>query len=229
MALVEASLVGAERGVQGTSRSAESAPAATPAPEVPVRSTPPVRPASPEPPPVRTSAAEPLATRPVPAEPPPSRHVAMETPPTHPAAPAPPPPNGSRPAAEGLDLGAVVRAWEQVVTTLHGQQGGARNLAAVLRGMGQVWPVGVDGATIALGAASDFFRSRLVEPRNRALVEEAFSHVLGRRVRIACEIHSPDTRPNPAAFAAPAAPPPPGTRASKARAIFEEEDDPGPA
>jgi hypothetical protein len=149
----------------------------------------------------------------------------METPPAHPA----PAPNGSHPPAEGLDLGAVVRGWDQVVAILNGQQS-ARNLAAALRGMSQVWPVGVSGATIALGAASDFFRSRVGEVRNRTLVEDAFTQVLGQRVRVECEIRPPDTRPNPAAFAAPAASATPalGSRASKARAIFEEEDDPGP-
>ena len=227
MALVEASLVNTERGV----RSAEFAPAppAAPAREAPARTAPPARPV-PREPPVRASAPEPPATRPVPSEPPPPRHVAMEAPAPRPAAPASPPaPNGSHPAAEGLDLGAVVRAWDQVVTILNGQQGGGRNMAAVLRGMGQVWPVGVNGTTIALGAASDFFRSRVSEMRNRTLVEDAFGQVIGGRIRIECEIRSPDTRPNPAAFAAPAAPPALGTRASKARAIFEEDDDPGDA
>jgi hypothetical protein len=117
-----------------------------------------------------------------------------------------------------------------VVATLNSQPGG-RNLAPVLRDMQQAWPVGVTGHTILIGARSDFFRSRLEEMPRRQIVEDAFSKVLGHRVLIQCELRAPDTRPDPASFTAvdtapaPAAPAP-GSRASKARAIFEEEDEP---
>ena len=135
------------------------------------------------------------------------------------------PPDGT------LDLATVGRAWEQVVAVLNSQPGG-RNLAPVLREMQQAWPVAVTGSTLLIGARSEFFRSRLEEMPRRQIVEDAFSKVLGRRVLIQCELRAPDTRPDPASFAgaAPAAAPiaaapPPGSRASKARAIFEEEDE----
>jgi hypothetical protein len=113
-----------------------------------------------------------------------------------------------------------------VVATLNSQPGG-RNLAPVLRDMQQAWPVGVTGNTILIGARSDFFRSRLGEMPRRQIVEDAFSKVLGQRVLIQCELRPADTRPDPADFAAPAAPAAPptsGSRASKARAIFEEDE-----
>ena len=36
----------------------------------------------------------------------------------------------------------------------------------------------------------------------RQIVEDAFSKVLGRRVLIQCELRAPETRPDPASFAA---------------------------
>jgi hypothetical protein len=139
--------------------------------------------------------------------------------------------NGSHAPADGaLDLGTVGRAWEQVVVILEGQQGG-RNLAPVLRGMTQTWPMSVTGNTLIIGARSNFFRDKLGEMPRRQIVEDAFSKALGRRVLIQCELCAPESRPDPASFAASAAPiaaapPPTSSRASKARAIFEEEDEP---
>jgi DNA polymerase-3 subunit gamma/tau len=214
MALVEASLAGlttpsAERG----GRSAEPAPAPVRVPTALPRDSPlppraePSRPTA-EPPPRRAPAAEPRL--------PPAPVAAANGNGSH----APPPAEGT------LDLATVGRAWEQVVATLNSQPGG-RNLAPVLRDMQQAWPVGVTGNTILIGARSDFFRSRLGEMPRRQIVEDAFSKVLGQRVLIQCELRPADTRPDPADFAAPAAPAAPptsGSRASKARAIFEEDE-----
>jgi DNA polymerase-3 subunit gamma/tau len=209
MALVEASLAGTAAPAVPAGRPVDIPTA--PARVSPIRAsdTPPLRPA-PEPVPLR---------RPPPAEP-----LLPAAPPPAAAAPA----NGTHAAGDDpFDLAAVGRAWEQVVATLNSQPGG-RNLAPVLRDMQQAWPVGVTGHTILIGARSDFFRSRLEEMPRRQIVEDAFSKVLGRRVLIQCELRAPDTRPDPGAFAAPTPPaavPPPASRASKARAIFEEDDE----
>ncbi len=229
MALVEASLAGiaapaapAERPV----RSVDSPPPRSPAaPPTSLReiTTPPARPAAD--PPQRPAPREPLPMR----RPPPAEHPAV---PPVTAVPTASPVlaangNGSHATGDGaLDLAMVGRAWEQVVATLESQQSG-RNLAPILRGMTQTWPVSVSGQILLIGARSSFFRDKLGEMPRRQIVEDAFSKVLGRRVLIQCEMLAPDTRPDPASFAAPAAAtPPPGSRASKARAIFEEDDEP---
>jgi DNA polymerase-3 subunit gamma/tau len=220
-ALVEASLAGTAASAERGGRSAEVPPAPVRVPPAQPRDAPtPIRPLV-EPVPSRSDSGEP-PRRPTAADPP------VVVPTAVPAAPVVAANgNGSHAPAEGdLDLAAVGRAWEQVVATLNGQPGG-RNLAPVLRDMQQAWPVGVQGHTILIGARSDFFRSRLEEMPRRQIVEDAFSRVLARRVLIQCELRPPETRPDPASFAAaPVAPPPPGSRASKARAIFEEEDEP---
>jgi hypothetical protein len=130
---------------------------------------------------------------------------------------APPPADGT------LDLATVGRAWEQVVATLKNQQLG-RNLSAQMSGMQMAWPVSVRGNVLVIGFQHELHRKKLDEPRYRALAEDIFGQVLGQRVLIQCELRPADTRPDPASFAAPAAPLAPGSRASKARAIFEEDE-----
>ena len=148
-----------------------------------------------------------------------NRPVRAGTPPAAPLAAAPSGNGNGTPGA--FDLGTVVRHWDQVVTLLNSQSSG-RNSAALLKDMRQAWPVEITGDTVLIGVLHDFARGRLEDMPRRAIVEDAFSQVLGRRVRIRCEQRPETTRPDPTAFPSPGAPPL-GARASKARAIFDEE------
>jgi DNA polymerase-3 subunit gamma/tau len=220
MALVEASLAGTAATERGPRPAAEVAPSLTPTRPAEAREAPPRIPPQREPVPARPPAVPPTASAP-PAAPPP---LSAASPPAASSAT-----NGNHAADSALDMATVIRAWDQVVALLNSQQGG-RNLAAILRDMSQAWPLSVKGTTIAIGVASDFFRSRLDEMRNRSTIEEAFSQVLGQRVLIHGEVRSTDTRPSRAEVTEPVAPPASlGARANKARAIFDEEDDPGAA
>jgi len=47
-------------------------------------------------------------------------------------------------------------------------------------------PVAVEGDVVVLGFAHDFHRSKVEEDRNKQIVEEALSNLMGQRYRVRC-------------------------------------------
>lgn len=157
LACVEACL-GTE-GVERTEVAAPvpvAAPAPGPAASVPQGLVPERAPRAPK--------GAPVAREPVPAEPRPS-------------------PPAREPAAAGVkaDAAALKAAWGRVLAEVRPH---SRQVEAVLRGSCE--PLSIEDGVVTIGFYHQFHKGQVEEARNRELVQEAISRVLGAPHRIRC-------------------------------------------
>lgn len=126
------------------------------------------------------------------------------SPPSARPVPEPVPPDGV--GAEGtLSLDEVQARWNDFLQALRSVN---LSLQALLRS-GR--PVGVEGATVLIGFAYPFHKSKVEEDANRRAAEDVLSKLLGRRVQVRCVLSAESTAPAPpkASRAAPNQPAPP--------------------
>jgi DNA polymerase III subunit gamma/tau len=182
--------VAAPRPTSAPDASAQE-PAHTPAPPT---THPAPAPAHSAPPP--THVAPPPAARPSTAYTPPARTAApapaRSAPPPASAAPAHPasPPRPAAPMAitapAGSPLAIVQEHWQALLEAV---KNGSRSVEAFLK---ECHPIEADEEAVVLGFKYPFHKDSVDNPKNRALVEEAFSKVLARPIRVRCTLMPKD-------------------------------------
>lgn len=102
------------------------------------------------------------------------------------------------PPSEGLappDLERLVREWKTVLESFGPNN---KTIQALLRASCE--PIAVDNGTVLLGFYYNFHKERIEDPKNRAVVEEVVSRVVGYPCRIRCTLTAREkrNRPSPA-------------------------------
>ena len=87
-------------------------------------------------------------------------------------------------ADDGLTLNDVEKAWPQVIEHVK-----AKRMSTSLF-LAEAEPAEVEGSMIILGLPSEFrfHKETLEKDSNKQLIEEAFTHALGRKVRVQCVV-----------------------------------------
>lgn len=157
LACVEACL-----GAEGAEKAQAAAPAAVAPMPAPAAASPPSKPA---PAPVsRPAEAIPAARASVKAEPPPAPKAVEPTAPE-----------------TKLDPAALKAAWGRVLAEVRPH---SRQVEAVLRGSCE--PLAIEDGVVTIGFYHQFHKGQVEETRNRELVQDAISRVLGAPHRIRC-------------------------------------------
>lgn len=127
-------------------------------------------------------AAEPAAAQPKEAAPPPPEAEPRPVPPAQP----------SQPTAAGpaMDAAALKAEWGRVLAEVRPH---SRQVEAVLRGSCE--PLSIEDGVVTIGFYHQFHKGRVEEARNRELVQEAVSRVLGAPHRIRCVLVSRGASP----------------------------------
>ena len=85
---------------------------------------------------------------------------------------------------ESLTLNEVEKAWPQVIEYVR-----AKRMSTSLF-LAEAEPTEVEGSVIVLGLPSEFHfhKETLEKESNKQVIEEAFTHVLGRKIRVQCVV-----------------------------------------
>jgi len=146
----------------------------------PAQATPTARPPEPKP------AAQSPAGAPRPATPARTAPATRVAAPARPAesAPVPPPARPAEPAGPPgpLSIASVQEQWSATLAVIKAK---SKNLEAIVKA-GHVQAI--DGDTIVLGFPYDFHKQKAEEPKNRQMIEEAFSETLRQPLSVRCEI-----------------------------------------
>jgi DNA polymerase-3 subunit gamma/tau len=89
-----------------------------------------------------------------------------------------------QPSSEGLTLSDVEKAWPQVIEAVK-----AKRMSLSLY-LAESEPAEVEGSVIVLGLPTEFrfHKETMEKDLNKQVIEDAFAHVLGRKIRIQCVV-----------------------------------------